>query len=126
MESPQELPYTLKAKLSRPAPVAVPSSPVASTWLPDTAATGRQPRRWQPSWVSRGTRCHCSKATSAKPEDCERVLAEVLAKYDHLDNIRSIIGETGSIGQANYATSKSVLFDLTKSLSPGNSSQDPS
>jgi len=104
-----------------------------------------------------------------KPEDCERVVDEVLAKYDHLDylinnagitvdktvrnmtvddwhavlrvnlsgafymtkavlehmisrsfgrivNISSIIGETGSIGQANYAASKSGLFGLTKSL----------
>jgi acetoacetyl-CoA reductase len=104
-----------------------------------------------------------------KPEDCDRVVAEVLAKYDHIDylinnagitvdktmrnmtvedwhavlrvnlsgafymtkavlehmigrgfgrivNISSIIGETGSIGQANYAASKSGLFGLTKSL----------
>ncbi|HWF72298.1 MAG TPA: beta-ketoacyl-ACP reductase [Solirubrobacteraceae bacterium] len=31
-------------------------------------------------------------------------------------NISSIIGETGSIGQANYAASKSGLFGLTKTL----------
>jgi NAD(P)-dependent dehydrogenase (short-subunit alcohol dehydrogenase family) len=31
-------------------------------------------------------------------------------------NISSIIGETGNIGQANYAASKSGLFGLTKSL----------
>ena len=31
-------------------------------------------------------------------------------------NISSVIGETGSIGQANYAASKSGLFGLTKSL----------
>jgi NAD(P)-dependent dehydrogenase (short-subunit alcohol dehydrogenase family) len=31
-------------------------------------------------------------------------------------NISSIIGQTGSIGQANYAASKSGLFGLTKSL----------
>jgi NAD(P)-dependent dehydrogenase (short-subunit alcohol dehydrogenase family) len=31
-------------------------------------------------------------------------------------NISSIIGETGNIGQANYASSKSGLFGLTKSL----------
>jgi NAD(P)-dependent dehydrogenase (short-subunit alcohol dehydrogenase family) len=30
--------------------------------------------------------------------------------------ISSVIGETGSIGQANYAASKSGLFGLTKSL----------
>ena len=28
----------------------------------------------------------------------------------------SVIGETGNIGQANYAASKSGLFGLTKSL----------
>ena len=31
-------------------------------------------------------------------------------------NIGSVIGETGNIGQANYAASKSGLFGLTKSL----------
>jgi NAD(P)-dependent dehydrogenase (short-subunit alcohol dehydrogenase family) len=31
-------------------------------------------------------------------------------------NISSIIGETGNIGQANYASSKSGLFGLTKTL----------
>ncbi len=31
-------------------------------------------------------------------------------------NISSIIGETGNIGQANYAASKSGMFGLTKSL----------
>ena len=31
-------------------------------------------------------------------------------------NVSSVIGETGSIGQANYAASKSGLFGLTKSL----------
>lgn len=33
-----------------------------------------------------------------------------------LINISSIIGETGNIGQANYAASKSGLFGLTKTL----------
>jgi acetoacetyl-CoA reductase len=104
-----------------------------------------------------------------KPEDCERVVAEVLDQHDHIDylinnagitvdktvrnmtvedwhavlrvnlsgafymskavlehmigrgfgrivNISSIIGETGNVGQANYAASKSGLFGLTKSL----------
>ena len=31
-------------------------------------------------------------------------------------NVSSVIGETGNIGQANYASSKSGLFGLTKSL----------
>jgi acetoacetyl-CoA reductase len=31
-------------------------------------------------------------------------------------NISSVIGETGNIGQANYAASKAGLFGLTKSL----------
>jgi len=104
-----------------------------------------------------------------RPEDCERVVGEVLGEHDHIDylinnagitvdktvrnmtvedwhavlrvnlsgafymtkavlehmigrdfgrivNISSVIGETGSIGQANYAASKSGLFGLTKSL----------
>ena len=31
-------------------------------------------------------------------------------------SVSSVIGETGSIGQVNYAASKSGLFGLTKSL----------
>jgi NAD(P)-dependent dehydrogenase (short-subunit alcohol dehydrogenase family) len=31
-------------------------------------------------------------------------------------NVSPVIGETGQIGQANYAASKSGLFGLTKSL----------
>ena len=34
-------------------------------------------------------------------------------------NVSSVIGETGQIGQANYAASKSGLFGLTKSLAQG-------
>jgi acetoacetyl-CoA reductase len=36
--------------------------------------------------------------------------------FGRIVNISSIIGETGSVGQANYAASKSGLFGLTKSL----------
>jgi 3-oxoacyl-(acyl-carrier-protein) reductase len=36
--------------------------------------------------------------------------------YGRIINISSVIGETGNIGQANYAASKSGLFGLTKSL----------
>jgi acetoacetyl-CoA reductase len=104
-----------------------------------------------------------------KPEDCQKVVAEVLGEYGHIDylvnnagitvdktmrrmtvedwhavlrvnlsgafymtkavleemigrnfgrivNISSVVGETGNVGQANYAASKSGLFGLTKSL----------
>ncbi len=36
--------------------------------------------------------------------------------YGRIINISSVIGETGNIGQANYAASKSGLFGLTKTL----------
>jgi NAD(P)-dependent dehydrogenase (short-subunit alcohol dehydrogenase family) len=36
--------------------------------------------------------------------------------YGRIVNISSVIGETGNIGQANYAASKSGLFGLTMSL----------
>jgi len=46
---------------------------------------------------------------SALPHMIERGSGRII-------NISSIIGETGNIGQANYAASKSGLFGLTKSL----------
>jgi acetoacetyl-CoA reductase len=36
--------------------------------------------------------------------------------YGRIVNISSVVGETGSVGQANYAASKSGLFGFTKSL----------
>jgi NAD(P)-dependent dehydrogenase (short-subunit alcohol dehydrogenase family) len=65
-------------------------------------------------------------------EDWQRVIAVNLsgafflaqAALEHMTergtgrivNVSSLVGETGSIGQANYAASKSGLFGLTKSL----------
>ena len=66
------------------------------------------------------------------PEDWQKVISVNLsgtfflaqASLEHMlqrgtgriINVSSVIGETGSIGQANYAASKSGLFGLTKSL----------
>jgi len=52
------------------------------------------------------------------PEDCRRVVTEVIDQHStgRIINVSSVIGETGNIGQANYAASKSGLFGLTKSL----------
>jgi acetoacetyl-CoA reductase len=121
------------------------------------------------SLAAKGHAVSLHQGNVGKPEDCERVVAEVLEQHDHIDflinnagitvdktvrnmtvedwhavlrvnlsgafymtkavlehmigrsygrivNISSVIGETGSIGQANYAASKSGLFGLTKSL----------
>src|SRR5215467_10569561 len=67
-----------------------------------------------------------------RDEDWQRVIAVNLsgaffmaqAALDHMlgqgtgriINVSSVIGETGNVGQANYAASKSGLFGLTKSL----------
>jgi NAD(P)-dependent dehydrogenase (short-subunit alcohol dehydrogenase family) len=52
------------------------------------------------------------------PGDCQRVVEEVLCLRGRgrIINIRSVVGETGSFGQANYAASKSGLLGLTGSL----------
>jgi acetoacetyl-CoA reductase len=45
------------------------------------------------------------------------VLEHMLGRgYGRIVNISSVVGETGNIGQANYAASKSGLFGFTKSL----------
>jgi 3-oxoacyl-(acyl-carrier-protein) reductase len=45
------------------------------------------------------------------------VLEHMLSRsYGRIVNMSSVIGETGNIGQANYAASKSGLFGFTKSL----------
>ena len=49
------------------------------------------------------------KSQSVLPHMIERGSGRII-------NISSIIGETGNIGQANYAASKSGLFGLTKTL----------
>jgi NAD(P)-dependent dehydrogenase (short-subunit alcohol dehydrogenase family) len=48
---------------------------------------------------------------------CKAVLAQMLEQGSgRIVNISSIIGQTGNVGQANYAASKSGLFGLTMSL----------
>jgi acetoacetyl-CoA reductase len=47
----------------------------------------------------------------------QAVLQHMLDRgYGRIVNISSVIGEKGNIGQANYASAKSGLFGLTKSL----------
>jgi acetoacetyl-CoA reductase/3-oxoacyl-[acyl-carrier protein] reductase len=47
----------------------------------------------------------------------QAVLPHMIARgTGRIVNISSIVGETGNIGQANYAASKSGLFGLTKTL----------
>jgi acetoacetyl-CoA reductase len=125
--------------------------------------------RFEQEMKGRGLEVSIHQGNIGVPEDCKRVVSEVLGLRDHVDilvnnagvtvdktmrrmtiedwhavlrvnlsgafymtkalldhllergygrivNISSVIGETGSIGQANYAASKSGLFGLTKSL----------
>ena len=53
--------------------------------------------------------------------NCAKAFQEDLVKADagRLIFISSVIGETGNIGQANYAASKSGLFGLTRTLAKG-------
>jgi acetoacetyl-CoA reductase/3-oxoacyl-[acyl-carrier protein] reductase len=116
-----------------------------------------------------GRRITVHEGNIARPDDCRRVLAEVIDEHGQVDilvnnagitidrtvakmtdeewlkviavnlsgafymaqaaarhmiergtgrivNVSSVVGETGNIGQVNYAASKSGLFGLTKSL----------
>jgi NAD(P)-dependent dehydrogenase (short-subunit alcohol dehydrogenase family) len=48
---------------------------------------------------------------------CQAALAHMLERGSgRIVNVSSVVGETGNIGQANYAASKSGLFGLTKTL----------
>jgi NAD(P)-dependent dehydrogenase (short-subunit alcohol dehydrogenase family) len=48
---------------------------------------------------------------------CQAALAHMLERgTGRIVNVSSVVGETGNIGQANYAASKSGLFGLTKTL----------
>src|SRR4029078_8557683 len=48
---------------------------------------------------------------------CKLALARMLRRGSgRIINISSVIGQTGNIGQANYAASKSGLFGLTMSV----------
>jgi len=55
-------------------------------------------------------------ATSARREIAAARSQEVIDEHGRLVDVLSVVAETGNIGQANYAASKSGLFGLTKTL----------
>jgi acetoacetyl-CoA reductase len=115
-------------------------------------------KRIRKDLTERGHSVSIHQGNVGEPDDCKRVVRDVLAAHGRVDFlvnnagvtvdktvrkmnlsgafymvkavldhmlergsgrivcISSVIGETGSIGQANYAASKSGLFGLTKSL----------
>ena len=58
-------------------------------------------------------------ATSARREIAAARSQEVIDEHGRLVDVLSVVAETGNIGQANYAASKSGLFGLTKTLEGG-------
>jgi NAD(P)-dependent dehydrogenase (short-subunit alcohol dehydrogenase family) len=141
---------------------------VAAGYSRDMDAAGRFADEFR-STFGEQTVVSVHQGNVSSPEDCERVIAEVLERHGRLDilvnnagitidktvvkmtvedwtkvlavnlsgaffmskavlphmvergsgriiNVSSVIGETGNIGQANYAASKSGLFGLTKTL----------
>jgi len=55
-------------------------------------------------------------ATSARREIAAARSQEVIDEHGRLVDVLSVVAETGNIGQATYAASKSGLFGLTKTL----------
>ncbi len=141
---------------------------IAAGYSRNTAAADSFVSSFTTSFGS-GARVSTHAGNVGVPDDCRRVVAEVLQQYGRIDilinnagitidktvlkltdddwqkvlgvnlsgaffltqavlphmaergsgrivNVSSIIGETGNIGQANYAASKSGLFGLTKTL----------
>jgi acetoacetyl-CoA reductase len=130
---------------------------------------GESATRVRDELTARGDSISIHQGNVGEPEDCNRVVAEVLAEQGHVDflvnnagitidktvrkmsvqdwqdvmrinvsgaffmvkavldhmlergggrivNVSSVIGQTGNIGQANYAASKAAMLGLTQSL----------